>query len=238
VTNHDHTSPNVLTQESSLSRCNPDPVPLPVVRKPKEEPLTWRLYEAYLAGRRHPDPAVQLPVERIPQGRRFDAMRRVARDIELLMGLRVAEDEYQALPYSAGKAAERNGLHDASHGSRVLKNLERLKVIRRVPPLAPLPGKPDGTSCFQPYDWDLVALLDGPELPVEVGIVKPETGCAAVERDPVRVEVAAQPPAEVDEELVMDGTEPRTLDELRMVTPTRHAHVTDSNSPIGGGRPS
>ena len=76
------------------------------------------------------------------------AMRKVAADIRLLLGLRLAVDDDRPLPYSARFCAERCELHDQAHASRVLRALERDGVVRCVGRLDPR-GKPDGTKLYQ-----------------------------------------------------------------------------------------
>jgi len=76
------------------------------------------------------------------------AMRRVADDIRLLLGLRLAVDEDRPLPYSTRFCAERCGLHDQAHASRVLRQLEQAGVIERGGTLTPR-GKPDGTKLYR-----------------------------------------------------------------------------------------
>jgi hypothetical protein len=72
----------------------------------------------------------------------------VADDVRLLLGLRLAVDEVRPLPYSARFCAERCGLHDHAHASRVLRALERAGVVQCVGTLKPR-GKPDGTKLYQ-----------------------------------------------------------------------------------------
>ena len=75
------------------------------------------------------------------------AMRKVAADIRLLLGLRLAVDDDRPLPYSTRFGAERCGLHDQAHASRVLRALVEAGVIRYVESLDPR-GKPDGTKLY------------------------------------------------------------------------------------------
>jgi hypothetical protein len=71
-------------------------------------------------------------------------MRDVAEDIRLLIGLRLAVDEHRPLPYSTRFCAERCGLHDQAHASRVLRQLERAGVVERGGTLDPR-GNPEAT---------------------------------------------------------------------------------------------
>jgi hypothetical protein len=66
----------------------------------------------------------------------------------LLIGLRLAVDEHRPLPYSTRFCAERCGLHDQGHASRVLRALVDAGVIRYVESLEPR-GKRDGTKLYQ-----------------------------------------------------------------------------------------
>jgi hypothetical protein len=77
-----------------------------------------------------------------------EAMRDVAADIRLLLGLRLAVDEDRPLPYSARFCAERCGLRDHGQASRVLRALEQAGVVQCVGTLKPR-GKPDGTKLYQ-----------------------------------------------------------------------------------------
>ena len=83
----------------------------------------------------------ELPADASP------AMRKVAADIRLLLGLRLAVDDDRPLPYSTRFCAERCGLHDQGHASRVLRALEQTGVIERAGTLDPR-GKPDGTKLY------------------------------------------------------------------------------------------
>jgi hypothetical protein len=75
------------------------------------------------------------------------AMRTVAADIGLLLGLRLAVDDDRPLPYSTRFCAERCGLHDQAHASRVLRALERVGVIVHAETMTPR-GKRDGTKLY------------------------------------------------------------------------------------------
>jgi hypothetical protein len=77
------------------------------------------------------------------------AMQKVAADVRLLLGLRLAVDEDRPLPYSARFCAERCPLlRDHRQASRVLRQLVRAGVIECVGALKPR-GKPDGTKLYQ-----------------------------------------------------------------------------------------
>jgi hypothetical protein len=76
-------------------------------------------------------------------------MHAVARDLRLLMGLRLAVDEHRPLPYATTLCAQRCGLRDPKQASRVLRALVRLGVIDHVGSL-PARGKPDGTKLYAP----------------------------------------------------------------------------------------
>ena len=83
----------------------------------------------------------QLPANASP------AMREGADDIRLLLGLRLAVDDDRPLPYSTRFCAERCGLHDQAHASRILRRLVEAGVIRHAESLEPR-GKRDGTKCY------------------------------------------------------------------------------------------
>jgi hypothetical protein len=75
-------------------------------------------------------------------------MRDVADDVRLLIGLRLAVDEDRPLPYSTRFCAERCGLHDQAHASRVLRQLEQAGVIASAGAMTAR-GKPDGTKMYR-----------------------------------------------------------------------------------------
>ena len=76
------------------------------------------------------------------------AMRRVAEDIRLLLGLRLAVDEDRPLPYSTRFCAERCGLRDPAHASRVLHQLVDAGVLESAGTLKPR-GMPFGTKLYR-----------------------------------------------------------------------------------------
>jgi hypothetical protein len=84
----------------------------------------------------------ELPADAIP------AMRRVAEDIRLLIGLRLAVSEDRPLPYSTRFCAERCGLRHHTQASRVLRQLERVGVIVSAGAMPPR-GKGDGTKLYR-----------------------------------------------------------------------------------------
>ena len=77
-----------------------------------------------------------------------EAMHRVAADLCLLIGLRLAVNEERPLPYSTRFCAERCGLRDHRQASRVLRALERVGVIQCVGTLKPR-GRRDGTKLYE-----------------------------------------------------------------------------------------
>ena len=76
-----------------------------------------------------------------------EAMERVAADIRLLLGLRLAVSEDRPLPYSVRFCAQRCRLRSHQEASRVLRALERLEVIRCVGTMKPR-GQPHGTKLY------------------------------------------------------------------------------------------
>ena len=115
-----------------------------VQREDQREPELLGLWRDYEAGRLEP---LDVALGELPTGASV-AMRRVADDIRLLLGLRLAVDEDRPLPYSTRFCAERCGLHDQAHASRVLRQLEQAGVIERGGTLTPR-GKPDGTKLYR-----------------------------------------------------------------------------------------
>jgi len=116
----------------------------PGVREVRREPELTGLIRDHKAGLLEPVDVElgPLPADASP------AMRTVAADIRLLLGLRLAVDELRPLPYATRFCAKRCGLHDQAHASRVLRALERAGVIERAGALDPQ-GKPDGTKLYQ-----------------------------------------------------------------------------------------
>jgi hypothetical protein len=90
---------------------------------------------------------VDVPLGELPAGA-SPAMRKVAADIRLLLGLRRAVDWYDPLPYATRFCAERCELYDQAHASRVLRALERAGVVKCAGALTPR-GKPDGTKTYE-----------------------------------------------------------------------------------------
>jgi hypothetical protein len=76
-----------------------------------------------------------------------DAMERVAADIRLLLGLRLAVSEDRPLPYSTRFCAQRCQLRGHQEASRVLRALERLRVVECVGKMKPR-GQPHGTKLY------------------------------------------------------------------------------------------
>jgi hypothetical protein len=65
-----------------------------------------------------------------------------------LLGLRLAVSEDRPLPYSTRLCAERCGLPDHRAASRVLRQLERLGVVKCAGMLPPR-GNKDGTKLYE-----------------------------------------------------------------------------------------
>jgi hypothetical protein len=76
------------------------------------------------------------------------AMLKVAENIRLLLGLRLAVSEDRPLPYSTRFCAELCGLRDHREASRVLGQLEQAGVIQCAGKLKPR-GMPFGTKLYQ-----------------------------------------------------------------------------------------
>jgi 5S rRNA maturation endonuclease (ribonuclease M5) len=167
-------------QPLRLHNPGPGPSPGPGVTSEGDRPEIYELLEEYEAGELTPAP-LSLPVERLPA--RAKAARRVAADIELQMGLRLKVDEDRPLPYGTQWCAERCGLRDKRHASRVLLQLERAGVIRNVGSMPPR-GLPDGTKMYLP------------------GLAVAPAGVDAVEGEAVGVEPVSpfEPRHEVDKQ--------------------------------------
>jgi hypothetical protein len=76
------------------------------------------------------------------------AMRDVAADVRLLLGLRLAADEDRPLPYSTRFCAQRCGLRNHREASRVLHQLVQAGVLERAGELKPR-GQPFGTKLYR-----------------------------------------------------------------------------------------
>jgi hypothetical protein len=76
------------------------------------------------------------------------AMRRVAEDIRLLLGLRLAVSEDRPLPYSTRFCAKRCELRDHREASRVLAQLEKAGVVKCAGAMKPR-GMPFGTKLYR-----------------------------------------------------------------------------------------
>jgi hypothetical protein len=176
----------------------PRPGPGPGVTSADEQAELYRLLEDHAAGRLEPVPVAlgKLPPNATP------VQVRVAADVALCMGLRLAVDDDRPLPYATSFCADRNGLRDKWHAWRVLGQLVEAAVVRCVGAMPPRPGGPrDGTKLYAP-PWDLtlpagdvpgandLEPLYGPEIDEEVlGFNPPIEG-----RDQSPVE-GATPPA-------------------------------------------
>jgi hypothetical protein len=115
----------------------------PGVTSPKEPELAG-LIRDHKRGLLEP---IDVELGELPAGASL-AMHKVAADIRLLLGLRLAVDEDRPLPYSARFCAERCGLRDHGQASRVLRALERAGVVECAGRLDTR-GKPDGTKLYQ-----------------------------------------------------------------------------------------
>jgi hypothetical protein len=92
-------------------------------------------------------------------------MRDAAKDIALLMGLRLARDEDRSLPYARSLAAKRLGLNDDRHAGRVLRRLVEADVVYVDENATDTNGVRMRTTCYLP----------GPRSPVDVLPARPLT---------------------------------------------------------------
>jgi hypothetical protein len=111
---------------------------------PKEEPELLGLIRDHDAGRLEPiDVRLgELPATATP------TMRRLAENIRLLIGLRLAVDEDRPLPYSTRFCAERCGLRHHTQASRILRQLVEAGVVEPAGAMPPR-GKGDGTKLYR-----------------------------------------------------------------------------------------
>jgi len=140
-----------LANSHRLLSANPVPVGVLVLPVGIGEVKLADLVAGYEAGRLKPIP-VQLG--ELPAAAGKDE-RRVAEDMALLIGLRLAVDDRRPLPYSTTFAAGRmgwtaKGRPDASRASKALRSLVAAGVIVHAYTLKPRPGKPDGTKTYAP----------------------------------------------------------------------------------------
>lgn len=127
----------------------PHPGPRPCVQIPEDEPELYGLIADYNAKLIEPI-KLGLPIDSLRPN--AIALREVALDIELLMGLRLRVDEDRPLPYSARMCASRcEHVRDERHAGRLLKRLVELGIVRQGDPMPRRPGGPPrGTNTFLP----------------------------------------------------------------------------------------
>jgi hypothetical protein len=208
----------------------------------RETAVLRRLLDDYRVGPLCPVD-VPLDIGRIP--RQATTLRAVAEWIRVLMGLCLAEGEWDPLPFSTSFCCELMGwdrVLDKTRASKAIHKLERLRVIRCVGSLPPLYERRNGTRLFQPYGFlledviDLAgALFGSSEFAIEDRVDPSQPSRAAVERYPMAVEVATQPAGEVDEQPGVDRAVPGVSDEFGVVAASGTAHsATDGNTASGG----
>jgi hypothetical protein len=137
------------------------------------QPELHLLIAEWQAGRHSP---AKVRLGRMPENATED-MCRVAEDMELLMGLRLAAGEDRALPYASKFAAKRLGW--GSNYKRARRAIHRLcdaGVIRNVGSMEPRRGKRDGTRMYgSPLLADRTSAVEGEAVDVEaVGAFEPE----------------------------------------------------------------
>ena len=154
--------------------------------------------DRFRAGLLEPEP-VALPIERLP--RQAKALRALVAEVELWMGLRLADFDYRPIPLSQRFVARRmgwlraNGEPDDARGWKALRTLVERGVLVPAEPLPSRGGWP-GTLTFLPPD----------ELAAALGFASASDD--AVDGEPVLVEAAvAQPGVEVAEEPSVNGAE-------------------------------
>jgi hypothetical protein len=214
VSEHVGTRTRTRTRERQLSGSVESPQ-LPSDAKKKSDAELFGLLAEYDAGELAPEDAAlgALPLDA------SDDMRRVAADMRLLIGLRLAVGEDRPLPYSARLAAERMGWKDPRRASRAIKRLCRAGVIDYAGSL-PARGQPFGTKTY------------APPLPISTNTIEDES--IAVER---LDRPAIEPAGVVEDEASVADTEPAAIrpiaaSENRAERATVHkAHVTP---PVGG----
>lgn len=129
----------------------------------RDEPLFQRLM-SYRAGILRPDPerAAPLRLDRLP--RNASTLREVAKKVQLVMELQLTDDDARDVPLAASVVAWLMGL-DPKRGKKTasywLHQLESYEVIRSPGALDPTREDIDGTRTFQPFGYDLQAILDG-----------------------------------------------------------------------------
>jgi hypothetical protein len=185
---------------SDVSDC-PSPPPLPPPCNNEDEGGPWmrRLLADHAAGLIEPAEVElgSMPPDATP------AMRAIAKDMKLRMGLRKAHDEDRPLPYALSEAVKDGIARYPEQVSRALDKLVNAKVITFEGVLPRRPGRRYGTR-----------LYGAPPCPIE------QLNDVAIEA------VDVQPVAEVEDQPVVDRTELRSRnDAVRMVTPGYGASV-------------
>jgi hypothetical protein len=151
------------------------------------EPQVRALLGLHAAGELEP-----VPVELGPMPpNATPAMRAIAADIALRIGLRLAEGDDRPLPYSRSEAVRAGFVRTEQGASYVLRRLTEAGVIQHVGNL-PRRGRPRGTKLYAPPGWrfergpvtieaghqyrraDLVGAVDQPGETAGVRAVQPD----------------------------------------------------------------
>ncbi|HWK25367.1 MAG TPA: hypothetical protein VNS09_02335 [Solirubrobacter sp.] len=186
--------------------------------------------ERWRAGLLEPEP-VELPVDLLP--RQAKALRALVAQIELWMGLRLADFEYRPMPLSTRFVARRMGWLKASgepDDSRGWNALRKLVAVGVLAPGEPLDGRGDwpGTRTFLP-----------PE-PLATALGFALAGGDAVEGESGGVELAVpEPHAELADQAGVDGTQTAAGQDHGMVAVGLDAagrHGVEATAVIGGSR--
>jgi hypothetical protein len=211
---NDNRNRNREQGKAALRKCGAPEGPVGT----RDEPELRLLLAEHKAGRL--DPA-EVELGELPADATID-MHRVAGDMRLLMGLRLAVCEDRPLPYATTFAAERLGWGtNCSRASRAIHRLCDARVIEYAGSLPPRGDKGDGTKTYAP---PLVA------------------SAGAVESEQVGVEAvpAFEPVFEVaDDGLMDDAVLAVERGESSLTSGDRAdiSHATDGNDATSGSDP-
>lgn len=118
-------------------------------------------------------------------------MRRIAQDMRLRLGLRLAVDDDRPLPYATSEAVNAGFCRHKNEASRAIRRLVAAGVIDDAGALPPRRGVRDGTKLYA--------------APTKTALERGAVVVEAAHRPPVK------PPREVEDEALVDRAEPVAL---------------------------
>lgn len=156
-----------------------------------------RLLVLYEDGEMAPEPFTLGPLNAI----RSPAARAIARDIELRIGLLLAEGFETVLPYALSVPVAQGIVSTKGGASYALKRLSDARLIRCVGEAPPL-GAADGTRLYVPAGWEALDPQTGAVV-VEGGTEGRTASLVWAPREPALIGGAVEPDTEVAEEIVV-----------------------------------